>query len=768
MKGVSEIVTLLFAVLILMSCLPFSSVSVKAQSQKIVYVVQMVDCEMWGSHNQYLGSSNPHPTIDLREYASSPPSTVSRVMDSNLRNGLKDNFGNSFKVTWFAEMDYLMSQSVFVYADGSSAGVSGYTAIYDILKANWGLQIVAYGDSLEYHHHFMTYDGTWKRHDSGPDAGYGDYQNYALDHMIIDRNFYPSCFDAGWAIMPDALSNWLDNYLPFDYTYLGSTGIWYPVHPSGHTRWATQTDNFASQSGVNAAFATAESRGSALYSFTMHDREDMYGNITATHNWLVAAQSAYPDVLFEYVTARQAMQLALGWSDFASPTFTVSYNTALKTYYVCSNEPLWANHPYVALKYTDGTYTHMQATQTGTNTWSITPTGGTLQSIGFAASDLSGNPGVWVDTPMTAAISPTSVEMDVEQSRQFSSSVLGGNAPYSYQWYLNGSPVPGATGSAWTFTPSTGGQYSVYVSVTDNQNMLVSSNTATINIHAQLNATISPPSVNMTVNATQQFTSIVTGGLTPYTYRWYYSNGTTIPGATASTLAYKANLTGTYKIYLNVTDKLNFLTQSNLATINVNSQPTTTISPAFVDMTIGDSQQFSSSVTGGLMPYVYQWRVNESIVSEATASTWTFNPTSVGIYTVSVITTDSYNITAQSNSASVTVEIPFGTPSPTLTPSSYPSPSTPSTPNLPSSFNSPPNPSQITIADPTSTPKLVILPTRSPTQTALPTQPPNPTTSPSSSSHLNVQAQQVTDALVIAMAIVTMLLAAMLVFRYRF
>ena len=98
---------------------------------------------------------------------------------------------------------------------------------------------------------------------------------------------------------------------------------------------------------------------------------------------------------------------------------------------------------------------------------------------------------------------------------------------------------------------------------------------------------ISPNSVNMTVGSSNQFSSTVTGGLSPYTYQWYYTNGTAITGATTSTLTYKANITGTYNIYLNVTDSLNYKVTSNTATLNVYSQPTVTISPASVNITVG-------------------------------------------------------------------------------------------------------------------------------------------------------------------------------------
>ena len=214
---------------------------------------------------------------------------------------------------------------------GSSAGVSGYTAIRDLLENTWGTEIQTYGDSIEYHHHFMIYDGTWQQYNNGPDAGYPHYQMNALDHMIIDRNFYPSSWRSGWWIMPQTLSSWLEQWIPFDYTPNDySTSIWYPVHPGGMDRWQTNCVYAGDvRSDVNSAFAYARDYGSAVYSICTHDKEDMQSQV----NWLQynlntadANEATYPNVQFKYVTAKEAMQLALGFNDFSPPTFTVTPN----------------------------------------------------------------------------------------------------------------------------------------------------------------------------------------------------------------------------------------------------------------------------------------------------------------------------------------------------------------------------------------------------------------------------------------------------------
>lgn len=308
-----SVVSLLGILIILLAAL-FARYSATSQAGlKIVYVVICVDSEMWGGHDPYLGNTTANPTMDMRAYAQSPPSTVSVVFNDSFRNSHTDSFGNAFKLTWFAEMDYLMAQSNFVYGDGSPANVSGYTAIYDILMNNWGADIQKYGDSLEYHHHFMIYDGTWQPYSSGPDSGYPGYQMYAIDHMLIDDGFYPSVFRSGWDIMPPALSNWLEQWIPFDYTPLD--GTWRPWQPSGMDRWQTRCQYAIHFEDIDEAFATARDHGAAVYAYQCHDRDNMTYLFNLLQKGLVEADSnetAYPNVSFQYCTAKEAMQRILG------------------------------------------------------------------------------------------------------------------------------------------------------------------------------------------------------------------------------------------------------------------------------------------------------------------------------------------------------------------------------------------------------------------------------------------------------------------------
>jgi parallel beta-helix repeat protein len=85
-----------------------------------------------------------------------------------------------------------------------------------------------------------------------------------------------------------------------------------------------------------------------------------------------------------------------------------------------------------------------------------------------------------IPPPLSVSISPLSASILVGQSVTFTSTVSGGYTPYSYQWYLNGNPVSGATSNTWTFTPAAGGIYYIHLKVTDAKANTAQSETARI------------------------------------------------------------------------------------------------------------------------------------------------------------------------------------------------------------------------------------------------------------------------------------------------
>ncbi|MEM3640972.1 MAG: immunoglobulin domain-containing protein, partial [Candidatus Bathyarchaeia archaeon] len=84
--------------------------------------------------------------------------------------------------------------------------------------------------------------------------------------------------------------------------------------------------------------------------------------------------------------------------------------------------------------------------------------------------------------PPTVSISPLSTSILVGQQVTFTSTVSSGTPPYTYQWYLNGNPISGATSSSWTFTPTAAGTYYVVLKVTDAMGNIAQSDPARVTV----------------------------------------------------------------------------------------------------------------------------------------------------------------------------------------------------------------------------------------------------------------------------------------------
>jgi hypothetical protein len=261
---------------------------------------------------------------------------------------------------------------------------------------------------------------------------------------------------------------------------------------------------------------------------------------------------------------------------------------------------------------------------------------------------------VTVNIALFVSISPTAVVVDVGQSQTFTSAGSGGTLPYTYQWYLNGVIESGVTSASWTFTPSSMGSYTVCVKVTDSASASTTSNTATITVNSAPSVSISLSAATLDVGQSQTFTSSVSGGTSPYSYQWYL-NDAAVSGATSSTWTFTPSSSGSYSVLVNVTDTVGFEVRSNVATVIVNTAPSVSISPGSTTLDVGQSQDFTSSVSGGTGSHSYQWYLDGTPVSSAKGATWSFAPSAAGSYNVHVVITDSLGVNATSSAATVTV-----------------------------------------------------------------------------------------------------------------
>jgi hypothetical protein len=198
--------------------------------------------------------------------------------------------------------------------------------------------------------------------------------------------------------------------------------------------------------------------------------------------------------------------------------------------------------------------------------------------------------------PLSVSISPSSVMTDVGQPQLFTSNVTGGASPYTYQWCLNDSAIPGSTGSTLTFTPSLPGSYMIYVNVTDDAGLTAESNIASIAVNPLPSVNVSPTSTSMDVGQSQLFASMVSGGISPYIYQWYL-DGVAVSGANETTWTFTPMSAGIYIIHVQVTDGVGVQGTSDTVNVTVNVHDVAVTDITFSKTVVGQGYGLNLTVT---------------------------------------------------------------------------------------------------------------------------------------------------------------------------
>jgi hypothetical protein len=208
----------------------------------------------------------------------------------------------------------------------------------------------------------------------------------------------------------------------------------------------------------------------------------------------------------------------------------------------------------------------------------------------------------------------------------------------TYQWKLNGSNISGATSSS--YIAGAGGSYTVTVTGAGSCSATSSAAIVTVNPLPTASVMTGQPTTfcsggSVTLNAN-------TGaGLS---YQWKLG-GSDITGATGS--SYSATASGNYSVTVTNINSCN--ATSSATTVTVNPLPSANISA--IGSTIfcaGGSVALNANTGTGLS---YQWKLNGSDISGATASSYIANAS--GSYSVNV--TNSNNCQASSLATTVTV-----------------------------------------------------------------------------------------------------------------
>jgi PKD repeat protein len=297
----------------------------------------------------------------------------------------------------------------------------------------------------------------------------------------------------------------------------------------------------------------------------------------------------------------------------------------------------------------------------GNLTHSYTKAG--LYTVKFTATDSYGLSATQSKTvnisalpSLTAAASPLTIYTGNHVS--FWANATGGMAPLKYAWsFGDGS---NSTTADPTHTYTTQGTYEAMATVTDSSSLGHCANAA-VNITVKvpvgaLSVTFAASPTSGLIPLPVTFTSTVSGGTAPYTYKWTFGDGS--PGSTAPDPSHTFNTSGVFIVNLNVSDNAGH-SQASVTQITTHSGPmsvTASVTPTHGVAPLVVS--FMATPVGGLSPYTYLWNFNDGVeTSTAPDPTHTYNGSR--IYNASVTVADSlsdgqketvniYNITVYS------------------------------------------------------------------------------------------------------------------------
>lgn len=314
---------------------------------------------------------------------------------------------------------------------------------------------------------------------------------------------------------------------------------------------------------------------------------------------------------------------------------------------VCSNQTtdlLFSGTPGATVNFTDGNNnfsTTMNALGIGTFTTApltvdttFTLTSTEISNVVTCSQNSMGSITITINAITAITAQPVGTTICNNGTVTFNVVATGFNL--TYQWFLNGTAIPSATGPSYTISSADAldaGDYTVQVSGSCGAAVL--SDIATL-IITPITTIITPPQAATTVCVGQSLSLNVNASGSGLTYQWYF--GTTLLLGETNPIFNIASVdiadAGSYSVVIsNLCENVT----STTAVVTVNDLPTISNQPQ--GTTVCEGQPINLSVVATGAQLAYQWFKNGVAISGATASTFIIPNASIldaGDYTVNV------------------------------------------------------------------------------------------------------------------------------------
>ena len=336
---------------------------------------------------------------------------MDKIFDSNFRSLYKDSLGNDFKVGWF----FLTWTGFKTNPRGRDFG---YHKVRDHYHERWGDLINKYGDEECWHYHHPPRSGIGNEWSAEWESS--EEYKYIISRQILERGWFPTCFRAGGTIMGPELSQWIDEWFPFDYSNRAplkfnlmdwSDGLadWQPYRPdptqfkrkgTGKRYMARcmdlKTGSYTTgEQDIAQAFKEASLRGSSILSVFDHDYRDIKNRIKQFLQKVNLIADRFPEVVWEYASPSEGIINTLGCNTEESLRLEVVFTGNILI--INSSSKIYQKIPWVAIKDINGLVKQVDTgfQKISENAWELKINiKNDLKLIGIAASNQLGDSNV--------------------------------------------------------------------------------------------------------------------------------------------------------------------------------------------------------------------------------------------------------------------------------------------------------------------------------------------------------------------------------------
>jgi PKD repeat protein len=231
----------------------------------------------------------------------------------------------------------------------------------------------------------------------------------------------------------------------------------------------------------------------------------------------------------------------------------------------------------------------------------------------------------------------------------FTGDAVGGKPPFTWAWDFGDGGTDTQQNPSHSYLAA--GSYTAHVTATDSLGISGTTTVAVqaltaLNVTVQgLPSTVGPPPLTVNVS------SVVTGGLEPYTYDWDFADGSQHSQSPRDQHTWATP--GIYNVTLTVTDSCG---QSAVATLPINVIGPLTAPVVTADLPCGYiplNVNFTGTAAGGLGPYTYAWTFGDG--SSSALQNPSHGYVTEGNYVATLLVSDSLGHTSPPSTVNISV-----------------------------------------------------------------------------------------------------------------